>query len=409
MTVPPPGPPGNPAACADVLPATGTGRRGGGQPPRRFPVPARRRSPGRRRIGLLALAAVGVVAGLPLVTAGADQPTTPVVPGPARVAPAGGPPVTLAFAGDVNVEGSARAVLRGGLGAVAPVLAAADLTVVNLETAVTEGGERADKQFAFKAPARTFSALRQAGIDVVSMANNHGMDYGETGLRSSLAAAADAGLPVVGLGVDERSAYAPHVATVRGTRIAVLGATQVLDAAYETAWTALGDRPGMASAKREERLLEEVRAARASADVVVVYLHWGKELQPCPLERQQVLARQLVDAGADVVVGTHAHVLLGGGHLGGGYVDYGLGNFAFASHRVETARTGVLTLTLQGRSVTQSRWTPAVVRGGVPVPLEGAAADQAARVKQALSGCAGLAPPGLAPPGSAPPGSAPQP
>ena len=300
--------------------------------------------------------------------------------------------MTLAFAGDVNVEGSARAVLSGGLDAVTPVLAAADLTVVNLETAVTEGGDRADKQFAFKAPATTFGALQQAGVDVVTMANNHGMDYGEAGLRSSLAAADDAGLPVVGLGLDERSAYAPHVATVRGRRIAVLGATQVLDAAFETAWTARGDRPGMASAKREDRLLEEVRAARTIADIVVVYLHWGKELQSCPLERQQVLARQLVAAGADVVVGTHAHVLLGGGYLDGGYVDYGLGNFAFAARRVETARTGVLTLTVQDRSVTQSRWTPAVVRSGVPVPLDGAAAQEALRVKQGLSGCAGLAP-----------------
>lgn len=389
---PPVDAPGNLAASLRVSSVMKPRHLGDGQPPRRFPVRPRGAGPVRRRRGLLALAAVGIVVGLPLVAAAAGQRSGPSVTRPAPVDPAAGPPVTLAFAGDVNVEGSARAVLSGGLDAAAPVLTAADLTVVNLETAVTRGGERADKQFAFKAPATTFAALREAGVDVVTMANNHGMDYGEAGLRSSLAAAGDAGLPVVGLGLDERSAYAPHVATVRGRRIAVLGATQVLDAAFETAWTARGARPGMASAKREDRLLAEVRAARTTADVVVVYLHWGKELQSCPLERQQVLARQLVAAGADVVVGTHAHVLQGGGYLDGGYVDYGLGNFAFAARRSETARTGVLTLTVQDRSVTRSRWTPAVVRGGVPVPLDGAAAQEALRYKQELTACAGLVP-----------------
>ena len=389
---PPVDAPGNLAASSRVSCVMQPKHPGDRQPARRFPVRPPGARPDRLRRGLLALAAVGIVAGLLLVADGTDQRSGPSVTRPASVDSAVERPVTLAFAGDVNVEGSARAVLSGGLDAAAPVLTAADLTVVNLETAVTQGGERADKQFAFKAPAATFAALREAGVDVVTMANNHGMDYGEQGLRSSLAAAGAAGLPVVGLGLDERSAYAPHVATVRGRRIAVLGATQVLDAAFETAWTARGERPGMASAKREDRLLEEVRAARTTADVVVVYLHWGKELQSCPLARQQVLARQLVAAGADVVVGAHAHVLLGGGYLDGGYVDYGLGNFAFAARRTETARSGVLTLTVQDRSVTQSRWTPAVVRGGVPVLLDGAAAQEALRYKQGLTACAGLGP-----------------
>lgn len=332
--------------------------------------------------------------------AGAAEDSAPsaaeAVPGPGSAASsprvASGEPVTLSFAGDVNVAGDARAVLTGGLTAIAPVLGAADLTVLNLETAVTDDGEPVDKQYAFRAPATTLPALQRAGVDVVSMANNHGMDYGVTGLRSSLAAAKRAGMPVVGIGVDERSAYAPHVTTVRRQRIAVLGATQVLDANLERAWTARGARPGLASAKRVDRLLAEVRAVRPAADTVVVYLHWGRELDPCPLPRQQTLAQQLVDAGADVVVGTHAHVLLGGGHLDGAYVDYGLGNFAFAARRSETSRTGVLTLTVQGRAVTDSQWTPAVVRSGVPVPLEGAAAAAAVQHKQALSTCADLDP-----------------
>lgn len=300
-------------------------------------------------------------------------------------------PVTLSFAGDVNVEGAARAVLGRGLESVRPVLQAADLSIINLETAVTERGAPADKQYAFRAPSTTFLSLRQAGVDVVTMANNHGMDYGTPGLRESLTGARAAGMPLVGIGLDERSAYEPRVVTVRGQRIAVLGATQVLDTGLQQAWTARGDRPGLASAKREDRLLEEVRSARRTADTVVVYLHWGKELQPCPLDAQRDLARRLIQAGADVIVGTHAHVLLGGGYLDGAYVDYGLGNFAFAARSTQTVQTGVLTLTVLGRKVTADQWTPAVVRGGVPVVLEGAAAEEAIRRKQQLSACAGLA------------------
>ena len=180
---------------------------------------------------------------------------------------------------------------------------------------------------------------------------------------------------------------------MKGQRIAVLGATQVLDGQYVDAWTARGDAPGLALAKRVDRLLEEVRRARAEADTVVVHLHWGEERNPCPLPRQRELAQQLVDAGADVVVGAHAHVLLGGGMLGDAYVDYGLGNFVFSGLRTEeTHKSGILTLTVRGRSVEASTWTPAVLRSGVPHLLEGEPAEAAVADKARRRSCTGLAP-----------------
>jgi poly-gamma-glutamate capsule biosynthesis protein CapA/YwtB (metallophosphatase superfamily) len=146
----------------------------------------------------------------------------------------------------------------------------------------------------------------------------------------------------------------------------------------------------MASAYQEERLLAAIRAARASADTVIVDLHWGRELANCPIDRQRALAPKLVAAGADVVVGSHAHVLLGGGYLRGAYVHYGLGNFVFYSRGGVTAQSGVLLLTLQGRAVTGSRWVPAVISGGIPIPLQGASADRAVASWQSLRGCTGL-------------------
>jgi hypothetical protein len=322
-------------------------------------------------------------------------PTSAAPHAPAKPGEARGAAVTIAFGGDVHFEG----VIGGRLardpetafGPVAAILRQADLAMVNLETAVTTGGTAQDKQFTFRAPASAFTALRAAGVDVATMANNHGMDFGSVGLADSLKAAADAGVPVVGIGHDADQAFRPYMATINGQRIAVIGATQVLDDNLAAAWTAGANKPGLASAYQVDRLLAAARAARRKADTVVVDLHWGRELATCPIERQRQLASRLVEAGADIVVGSHAHVLLGAGYLDNAYVDYGLGNFVFYSGGGITARSGVLNLTVRGRAVTKPRWIPAVISGGIPVPLSGAAADRALTSWKALRSCTGLA------------------
>lgn len=113
-----------------------------------------------------------------------------------------------------------------------------------------------------------------------------------------------------------------------------------------------------------------MRAARRSADVVAVYLHWGTDYSSCPDAAQRATARDLAAAGADVVVGTHAHRVQGAGWLRRTYVAYGLGNFVWAGRNGEPdTRTGVLTLTLEGRRTVQARWTPLRVQAdGVPRP-----------------------------------------
>src|SRR5919198_11453 len=173
-------------------------------------------------------------------------------------------PVVLAFAGDVHFEGAVRATLlsRSGevLGPIASVLGQADLAIVNLETAVTTRGVAQPKQYVFRAPPSAFAALRNGGVDVASMANNHGMDYGVEGLRDSLAAARMARFPVIGIGLDDSQAYRPFRARLNGQRIAIIAATQVLDDNLISSWTAGPDKPGLASAKNVPRLLEAVRA-----------------------------------------------------------------------------------------------------------------------------------------------------
>jgi poly-gamma-glutamate capsule biosynthesis protein CapA/YwtB (metallophosphatase superfamily) len=307
-----------------------------------------------------------------------------------------GKPVVLAFGGDVHFEGPLEGRLAGdarhALAPIAPVLSSADIAVVNLETAVTNGGTPASKDFTFRAPATAFAALRGAGVDVASLANNHGLDYGLAGLRDSLAAAKRYRFPVVGIGLDDTQAYRPFRRTVNGQRIAIIGATQVLDDELISAWTAGPGKPGLASAKDVPRLVRAVRAARATSDTVVVFLHWGVELQQCPSRDQRALAKQLVAAGADIVVGGHAHRVQGAGRMGGALVDYGLGNFVWYGTSELSTQTGVLVVTVESRHVLGYRWVPARIVDGVPRPLTGAERGRELANWRSLRGCTGLKP-----------------
>jgi poly-gamma-glutamate synthesis protein (capsule biosynthesis protein) len=320
----------------------------------------------------------------------------PAADAPERVLQGSGKPVILAFAGDVHFEDQIAAELRSGpnlvLSSIGPVLRRADLSVVNLETAVTTRGAPAAKEFTFRAPPNSFAALAAGGVDVASMANNHGMDYGEVGLRDSLSAARRAGFPVIGIGLDDKRAYAPYRVTIRGQRIAVIGATQVLDDHLISAWTAGPRKPGLASAKDVPRLVRAVREARATSDTVVVFLHWGVELAQCPTSDQRTLAKQLTAAGADIVVGGHAHRLLGAGRMGKSLVSYGLGNFVWYSSSELSTQTGVLFVTAIGRRINGYRWEPARIVDGTPRPLAGAERRREIASWRALRGCTGLKP-----------------
>ncbi|HYF45760.1 MAG TPA: CapA family protein [Acidimicrobiales bacterium] len=306
-----------------------------------------------------------------------------------------GKPVTFAFGGDVNFEANPGAVLLEDPAALFAGVAAsleADVTMVNLETSVSERGEPAPKTYTFRAHPSAFPALRSAGVDVVSLANNHGLDYGEDALLDTLdfAAHPDTGVPIVGAGRDDAEAYEPFRVTVRGQDISILGATIVLDDHLTEAWTAGPDHPGLAVADDPTQLLEAVRTERAQADTVVVYLHWGQERNECPIENQLVLADQLVAAGADVIVGGHAHVPVGAGMLNGSYVSYGLGNFIFGSASGLTSESGVLRLTVTGRRIDAAEWVPARISGGIPTTLEGEEAAAARSSWEALRDCTNL-------------------
>ena len=299
--------------------------------------------------------------------------------------------VTLAFAGDVHFAGRVARLLKDPattFGPISSVLTSANFTAVNLETPVTSRGRPQPKTYHFSTTPRAFTALRDAGVDLVTVANNHILDYGQIGLADTLAAARAAHFPYVGAGVNAAAAWAPYVTTINGTKIAIVGVSQVAELA--SSWVATANRPGEANAINLGATLAAVRAAKRVARIVVVFMHWGTEGMACPDQNQLSLAPKLAAAGASIIIGSHAHTLQGSGWLGHTFVAYGMGNFLWWENSFSTA-TGVLKLTLRPHARLIVRFIPAVVSAsGQPIVDRGAAARRALVHYASLRTCAGL-------------------
>ena len=328
---------------------------------------------------------------------GASRDTDATTTTTTRPPTGSGQAVTLAFAGDTNFNnqlGALRSSPGTVLSAIAPTLSAADVTMLNLEAALGTGGSPQPKKFTFQVPAQAIDAVKAAGVDVVTMANNHGMDFGPVGFADSLRIERESGFPILGIGADDTEAYTPWVTEAKGQRIGFIGANDIFDDNLRSAWTAAPGHPGLASAEEahQERLAQEVRTLRPKVDTLVVFLHYGTETQLCPNARQKELVELLTGAGADIVVGSHPHRLQGVGYHGQQFVAYSLGNFAFQANSPEGAATGVLTVTATGRRIDGYTWTPAVIRNSIPHPLTGTAADAAQATMTQRQQCAGLTP-----------------
>jgi poly-gamma-glutamate capsule biosynthesis protein CapA/YwtB (metallophosphatase superfamily) len=382
---------------------------------RRLRREAKRRRIRRRRIGVLAfvvfaslafvggLAASGALGGGNAAAADSTttetattttKTTTTTAKTPSRGRLGSGRAVTLAFGGDVHFEGIVRSKLDASpssvMAAIAPVFKKTDLAMVNLETTVSyRGAPTPGKMYTFRAPPSAFRALKAGGVDLATIAN--GIDYGMTSFLDTLSYAKRYHFPLVGGGRNAAQAYAPYRVTIKGQRIAILGASQVIDSNLISSWTAGADKPGLASAYDVGRLTAAVKAARKKADTVVVYLHFGEERHPCPDSMQVSISRSLIAAGADIVVGSHAHQQQGGGRLGRAFVDYGLGNFVWYSQNSSASTTtGVLEVTATGRRIDGYKWVPASIIGGSPTPLGGSARSAGLASWRGLRACTNL-------------------
>ncbi|WP_025274942.1 CapA family protein [Haloglycomyces albus] len=343
-----------------------------------------------------------------LSACGDDNPSTPSQPStrttssPTGDAPPEQSDITLAFAGDVHfpefdqgVPNRTHALLddpENAYGPVADIFDQADVSMVNMETAVTDSGAEQDKLWTFQAPSEAFAATSAANVDIVSLANNHTLDYGRQGLDDTVSAADDHNVAYVGAGDNADAAYSAWMTEVEGTSIAYLGFNQVWELWDD--WQAQDDRSGLAYVQNKELATAAVRQAKEVADVVVVYLHWGSEGDPCPTAEMTEAAEALADAGADALVGTHAHLLLGDGWIDDTYVHYGLGNFLWWRDDAYSNDTGVLQLHLQDAGISDVEFLPARIsmETGQPIPVEGQEAQRIQQEREERRSCTGLSP-----------------
>ena len=265
-----------------------------------------------------------------------------------------------------RIQAQGPAVVFSG---VAPVLAQADLLAGNLECVITDQGQPQPKSYTFRAPPAAVQALSATGFDVLSLANNHSMDYGIDGLADMVTRLRQAGVGAVGAGADAETARAPLIVTRNGLHVAFLAYVNVPVESrtdFDTrSWEAGVEKPGVAWAETDV-ISKDVTAAKTVADVVVVLLHAGIEGQGQVAPIQRTLAHAAVDAGAALVIGSHSHTLQPVERYKSGIIAYSLGNFVFDGFAIPSNYSAIFTATLTPLGVDTYAWVPVVVDHGFP-------------------------------------------
>lgn len=213
-----------------------------------------------------------------------------------------------------------------------------DLTVISLECAPSDIGTPEPKEFVFRCPTESLPSIVQAGVEVASMGNNHSGDYGKDALVDGRAQLAEAGIAPVGAGADVDEAGEPALFEINGWTVAVVGFGGVFPTPI---WFATEDRPGMRDGDDIPSMVAAVEAADAMADIVVVAIHWGVELDTEPRPEDVERAEAMIAAGADVIFGHHAHRLQPLEMVNDAAVFWGLGNFVWPRHSQAGSTTAV--------------------------------------------------------------------
>lgn len=283
------------------------------------------------------------------------------------------PTLHVAWGGDVMLgRGIAEGMRRTGradpLAALRPRLAAADLLIANLEGPLTSEPHRTDNRFVLTAPPERVDVLAAAGFDALALANNHATDSGRAGLAETLAALRGAGIQPIGAGDNAAEAWSPVMIDRGGLRLVLLAFN-----AAGGSLAATDDAPGVALLDIAAATAS-VRAAKRLGDLVIVQVHWGIEYARAPTADQRIIARRLVDAGADAVIGHHPHVVqpiewIARPDRRPALVAYSLGNLVFDSLEADAQRSILLETRLAPGGVAAVRILPLATdwRGARPL------------------------------------------
>jgi len=296
--------------------------------------------------------------------------------------------VSLVFAGDTTLDDEPGALVeRGGdpLAGFAPLFAQADIRIANLECVVATTGQAGHKNYTFRAHPRVLPVLKRH-LDGVTLANNHSGDYGREAFAQMLGLLRQAGLAQAGGGMNLAEAHTPWIVERHGLRIALLSYNEFMPRSFE----ANHDAPGIAWSE-DEQVVDDIRKARSvhHADVVIPFMHWGWENEPVANARQRQLARKMIDAGADAVIGGHPHVTQDIEHYQGKPIVYSVGNFVMKETDNEAQRQAWVLRMVFDRQGAQALETHAVRIGmdGIPVPEPTAASPCWQRGQTQTSPC----------------------
>jgi poly-gamma-glutamate synthesis protein (capsule biosynthesis protein) len=259
---------------------------------------------------------------------------------------------TLLFTGDVMLSRAVGARMAAQkdwslpFRLIADTLRSADLRYCNLECPISDRGSNLHHLYSFRADPQAIAGLQAAGFDVVSQANNHAYDWGAEALLDSLERLRAAGIQPVGAGQNILTAHSPLLVNVGCVRIAFLAYVNI-----DPKEAAAGpDRPGVAWLDPAQALAD-IRFARALADLVIVCPHWGVEYALKPTSEQEALAHQMIDAGADIIVGSHPHVVQPLENYHDHWIAYSLGNFIFDQENPATHRGLMLRVSVRDKHI----------------------------------------------------------
>ncbi len=333
----------------------------------------------RQRLHIGILAAMAVAGWCVLNPFASSQIALPAQTSSARTAPAPSAPekteYTLLFTGDVMLSravGSKMATLKDWslpFRLIADTLRGADLRYCNLECPISDRGANLHHLYSFRADPKSIEGLATAGFNVVSQANNHAYDWGPEALLDSLSRLRAAGIQPVGAGENALAAHYPLLLTVGTLRIAFLAYVNIDP--HEAA--AGVNRAGVAWLDPAQALAD-IRFARPLADLVIVCPHWGVEYAAKPSRDQIDLAHQMIDAGADIIVGSHPHVTQPLENYHGHWIAYSLGNFVFDQESPGTHRGLMLKVTVRDRKIADVQ--PMEIRINSNYQAELASADE---------------------------------
>jgi poly-gamma-glutamate capsule biosynthesis protein CapA/YwtB (metallophosphatase superfamily) len=269
--------------------------------------------------------------------------------------------VTVLAVGDVMVGGSMQATVQAQgpdypFAGTAGLIRQADIAIGNLEAPFGTTGKPFKKRFTFLVPPRSATGLGNAGFDVVALANNHILDYGPEPLKHTLRLLDSLGIGHSGAGMNLDQARKPAIVARKGLKVAFLSYSRV----HPTQFWATAKRPGTAPAT-ESQVRADILEARKQADVVVASFHWGAELMDTPKCYQRDLAHLCIDAGADLVLGHHPHILQGLELYKGRLIAYSLGNFVFESRSRKCTESAMLEVAFTKAGPARARIVPLCV------------------------------------------------